>query len=222
MRIRWTEGRTVEIVDDIGRVLARRRRPEGLDGVTRLHALIGEHTPVEWVDLEPGGAAAMVKVEMETDRGPWVAALAATGNESCSFGKPEKYEECAVEPDEICIGEAPEMVAHVRPRHRRDLVDHDLAWLLDPGGRCHLYIDPRQRCVEGIGCQGTDRDRRGCIEPILLNDDDRSRLAGVDTSCRSDAYVASPHSAVQSTEMASAKAWSSASCSLAAMAADWR
>lgn len=141
---------------------------------------------------------------------------------SFSFGKPEKYEECAVEPDEICIGETPEMVAHVRPRHRRDLVDHDLAWLLDPGGRCHLYIDPGQRCVEGIGCQRTDRDRGGCIEPIVLNDDDGSRLAGIDTSCSSDADVASPHSAVQSTEMASTKAWSSASCSLAAMAADWR
>src|SRR5665647_362980 len=79
-----------------------------------------------------------------------------------------------------------------------------------------------QRCVEGIGCQRTDRDRGGCIEPIVLNDDDGSRLAGIDTSCSSDADVASPHSAVQSTEMASTKAWSSASCSLAAMAADWR
>lgn len=144
------------------------------------------------------------------------------GAESLSFGKPEKYEECAVEPDEICIGETPEMVAHVRPRHRRDLVDHDLAWLLDPGGRRHPYSDPGQRCVEEIGCQRTDRDRGGCIEPIVLNDDDGSRLAGIDASCSSDADVASPHSAVQSTEMASTKAWSSASCSLAAMAADWR
>ena len=78
----WAEDHhDVEIVDDSGRVLARRRLPEGLDGVTRLHALIGEHTPLEWADLEPDRAAAMVKVGIETDRGPWVAALAATGYE---------------------------------------------------------------------------------------------------------------------------------------------
>ena len=62
-------------------MLARRRLPEGLDGVTRLHALIGEHTPSEWADLEPDRAAAMVKVGIETDRGPWVAALVAAGYE---------------------------------------------------------------------------------------------------------------------------------------------
>ena len=78
----WAEDHhDVEIVDDSGQVLARRRLPEGLDGVTRLHALIGEHTPIEWADLEPDRAAAMVKVGIETDRGPWVAALAATGYE---------------------------------------------------------------------------------------------------------------------------------------------
>jgi transposase len=78
----WAEDHhDVEIVDDSGQVLARRRLPEGLDGVTRLHALIGEYTPVEWADLQPDRAAAMVKVGIETDRGPWVAALAATGYE---------------------------------------------------------------------------------------------------------------------------------------------
>jgi transposase len=78
----WAEDHhDVEIVDDIGRLLARKRLPEGLDGVTRLHALIGEHMPPEWADLEPGVAAAMVKVGIETDRGPWVAALAAAGYE---------------------------------------------------------------------------------------------------------------------------------------------
>jgi transposase len=78
----WAEDHhDVEIVDDTGRVLARRRLPEGLDGVTRLHTLIGEHTPVQWADLEPDRAAAMVKIGIETDRGPWVAALAAAGYE---------------------------------------------------------------------------------------------------------------------------------------------
>jgi len=78
----WAEDHhDLEIVDDTGRVLARKWLPEGLDGVTRLHALIWEHAPIEWADLEPGVAAAMVKVGIETDRGPWVAALAASGYE---------------------------------------------------------------------------------------------------------------------------------------------
>ncbi len=78
----WAEDHhDVEIVDETGQVLIRRRLPEGLDGVTRLHALIGEHMPAGWGDLEPALAAAMVKVGIETDRGPWVAALATAGYE---------------------------------------------------------------------------------------------------------------------------------------------
>jgi transposase len=62
-------------------VKARRRLPEGLDGITRLHALIAEQMPAEWADLEPAQAASMVKVGIETDRGSWVAALVAAGYE---------------------------------------------------------------------------------------------------------------------------------------------
>jgi transposase len=71
----------IEIADDGGRRLARARLPEGLEGVSRLHALIGEHAPPEWAELEPGQAASLVKVAIETDRGPWVAALVAAGYE---------------------------------------------------------------------------------------------------------------------------------------------
>lgn len=68
----WAEDHhDVEIVDDQGRILARRRLPEGLAGVTRLHTLLAEHAPPEWADLDPAG--------IETDRGPWVGALVAAG-----------------------------------------------------------------------------------------------------------------------------------------------
>jgi transposase len=43
----------VEIVNEQGRRLARRRLPEGLDGITRLHALIAQFFPEEWAELEP-------------------------------------------------------------------------------------------------------------------------------------------------------------------------
>ena len=78
----WAEDHhDVEVVDDAGTVLTRRRLAEGLQGVTRLHALVAEHLPDAWADLEPGQAAAMVKVGIETDRGAWVAALVAAGYE---------------------------------------------------------------------------------------------------------------------------------------------
>jgi transposase len=78
----WAEDHhDIEIVDEAGKVLARRRLPEGLVGVTRLHALIAEQMPDSWVDLDPGEAAARVEVGIETDRGSWVAALVAAGYE---------------------------------------------------------------------------------------------------------------------------------------------
>ncbi|MGO0576108.1 IS110 family transposase [Ornithinimicrobium panacihumi] len=76
----WAEDHhDVELVDDQGRMLARRRLPEGLVGVTKLHALVAEHAPQEWADLDPAEAAAQVMVGIETDRGPWVGALVAAG-----------------------------------------------------------------------------------------------------------------------------------------------
>ena len=78
----WAEDHhDVEIVDEQGRRLARRRLPEGLDGITGLHALIGQFFLEEWAELEPGVAASRVKVGIETDRGPWVQALIAAGYE---------------------------------------------------------------------------------------------------------------------------------------------
>ena len=78
----WAEGHhDVEIVDDDGKVLVRRRSPEGLEGVTRLHSLVAAQMPEDWVDRDPDEAAAWVKVGIETDRGSWVAALVAAGYE---------------------------------------------------------------------------------------------------------------------------------------------
>src|SRR6266700_3812710 len=71
----------IEIVDETGRRVARQRLPEGLSGVSRLHALIAAAMPAEWAELETGEAAGRVKIGIETDRGPWVAALVAAGYE---------------------------------------------------------------------------------------------------------------------------------------------
>ena len=66
----WAEDHhDVELLDDGGRTLARRRFPEGVAGVGALHALIAEHAE------DP----AEVAVGIETDRGLWVASLVAAG-----------------------------------------------------------------------------------------------------------------------------------------------
>ena len=78
----WAEDHhDVEIVDDDGTLLVRRRLPEGLEGVTRLHSLIAAQLPEDWVDRDPSEAAALVKVGIETDRGSWVGSLVAAGYE---------------------------------------------------------------------------------------------------------------------------------------------
>ena len=78
----WAEDHhDVEIVAGDGRRLARRRLPEGLAGMSQLHALIAGCLPEEWADLPPGEAAGRVKIGIETERGPWVAALVAAGYE---------------------------------------------------------------------------------------------------------------------------------------------
>ena len=69
----WAEAHhDIEIVDDDGRVLARRRLPEGVAGIEALHALIADH-------LGDADDVGEVLIGIETDRGPWVQALIAAG-----------------------------------------------------------------------------------------------------------------------------------------------
>jgi transposase len=69
----WAEDHhDVELMDQAGRRLAKARLPEGVAGIARLHAMIGEQ-------LGGDAEAAEVRVGIETDRGLWVTALAAAG-----------------------------------------------------------------------------------------------------------------------------------------------
>jgi transposase len=69
----WAEDHhDVELMDEAGRVLGRKRLPEGVAGMARLHELIGEQ-----LGEDPDGARVVIGIE--TDRGPWVAALVAAG-----------------------------------------------------------------------------------------------------------------------------------------------
>lgn len=68
----WAEAHhDIELQDADGRVVARRRLPEGVAGLAVLHAVIADHLDHD----EPES----VMVGIETDRGPWVQALVVTG-----------------------------------------------------------------------------------------------------------------------------------------------
>ena len=69
----WAEDHhDVELMDAAGRVLAKKRLPEGVAGIAQLHELIGRCMGEDDQDAE-------VVIGIETDRGPWVAALIAAG-----------------------------------------------------------------------------------------------------------------------------------------------
>ncbi|HEY1822888.1 MAG TPA: IS110 family transposase [Trebonia sp.] len=69
----WAEDHhDVEVMNEAGKVLAKRRLPEGVAGIAQLHELIGAH-------LGEDADAAEVIVGIETDHGPWVTALVTAG-----------------------------------------------------------------------------------------------------------------------------------------------
>jgi hypothetical protein len=71
----WAEDHhDVEVQDGQGRRLGKTRLPEGVAGIAGLHALIGQ-----FADPDDEAGPAQVLVGIETDRGPWVAALVAAG-----------------------------------------------------------------------------------------------------------------------------------------------
>jgi len=72
----WSEEHhDVELQDAAGTVLARAKLAEGVAGMVRLHAMVGEHVGEHGGD----GEDPTVLVGIETERGPWVRALVAAG-----------------------------------------------------------------------------------------------------------------------------------------------
>lgn len=66
----WAEDHhDVHVMDTVGKKLAAKRFPEGIEGISALHALLADHAD------DP----AQVLIAIETDRGMWVNALVAAG-----------------------------------------------------------------------------------------------------------------------------------------------
>jgi transposase len=140
----WAEDHhDVEIVDETGRTLARRRFPEGLAGITRLHALIGEQLP------EPAGPAdpvLEVVVGIETERGPWAAALVAAGyrvfaiNPLSSARYRERHSTSGAKSDAGDAHILAEIVRLDRAHHRQVAGDTALAEAVKLAARTHQSL----------------------------------------------------------------------------------
>ena len=140
----WAEDHhDIELEDEAGRRLIRARLPEGLEGITRLHALVAEHAPAAWAELAPEQVAAQVVVGIETDRGPWVTALRAAGyqvyaiNPMSAARYRERHSTSGAKSDAGDSHVLAEIVRLDRDHHRPIAGDSDLADAIKLLARAH-------------------------------------------------------------------------------------
>jgi len=140
----WAEDHhDIEIEDADGRRLCKARLPEGLQGIAALHALVAQHAPPAWVDLDPHQVAGQALVGIETDRGPWVAALRAAGyqvfaiNPLSSARYRERHSTSGAKSDAGDAHVLAEIVRLDRDHHRLIAGDTDLAEAVKLVARAH-------------------------------------------------------------------------------------
>ncbi len=147
----WAEAHhDVEIQDETGRRLVRRKLPEGIVGIGQLHALLAEHLSA---DAEPG----RVVVGIETDRGPWVQALLAAGyqvyaiNPLSAARYRERHVTSGAKSDPGDAKVLADLVRTDRQHHRPIAGDSELAETVKVLARAHQsLIWTRQRQVNAL------------------------------------------------------------------------
>ena len=172
------------------RRLVKKRLPEGFEGLSKLHELIATAMPTDWAQLDPDEAADRVKIGIETERGPWVAALITAGYEvfaikSMSTARyRERHSTSGAKSDAGDAHVLAEIVRLDRAHHRPVAGDSDdgealklltrahqsLIWdrTRHPGGQAprptdrHLGRGAPRRAVSGPGrCSARPGTRRG-------------------------------------------------------------
>jgi Transposase/Transposase IS116/IS110/IS902 family len=137
----------VEIQDEQGHRLAKRRLPEGVRGIEQLHAMVAAHAD------DP----AEVAVGIETDRGLWVGALVAAGyqvyavNPKVAARYRERYGSSGAKSDAGDATVLADMVRTDRHKHRQVAGDSDLAEGVKVLTRTHQrLVWSRHRQVEQL------------------------------------------------------------------------
>jgi hypothetical protein len=178
----WAEAHhDIEIGIDEGTVVARRRLPEGLAGITMLHELVAEH-------LDPAAEPDQVLVGIETERGPWVQALLAAGyvvyaiNPMQVARYRERHSTSGAKSDQADAHLLAEIVRLDRAHHRPVAGDSEIAEHIKVAARAHqtmiwsrvrqvntlrsMLREKRWRCwpphrapTSGAGCPRPDSSR---------------------------------------------------------------
>jgi hypothetical protein len=140
----WAEDHhDLEFEDETGRRLAKARLPEGLQGITRFHALVAQHAPADWAELPTDEVAGRVIIGIEHDRGPWVSALRAAGyqvfaiNPLSSARYRERYSTSGAKSDAGDAHVLAEIVRLDRDHHRQIAGDTDLVDAVKLVARAH-------------------------------------------------------------------------------------
>jgi transposase len=147
----WAEDHhDIAVIDAEGRLLARRRLEEGVSGLAKLHAVIADHL---MEDAEQGE----VVVGIETDRGPWVQAMLATGytvyaiNPFQAARYRDRHSSSGAKSDKGDALVLAEIVRTDRAHHRPVTGDSDLAEQVKVLARSHQsLIWARQRQVNTL------------------------------------------------------------------------
>ena len=147
----WAEAHhDIELEDDSGGLLVRRRLPEGLAGISTLHELVAEH-------LDPTGETGQVLVGIETERGPWVQALLAAGYRVYAINPlqvaryRERHSTSGAKSDPADAHLLAEIVRLDRAHHREIAGDSELAEHLKVAARAHqTMIWSRVRQVNAL------------------------------------------------------------------------
>ena len=147
----WAEAHhDIEIEDESGRVLARRRLSEGLAGITMLHELVAEH-------LDPAAESDQVLVGIETERGPWVQALLGSGYQVYAINPlqvaryRERHSTSGAKSDAADAHLLAEIVRLDRGHHRRVAGDSEIAEHIKIATRAHqTMIWSRVRQVNAL------------------------------------------------------------------------
>jgi transposase len=177
----WAEAHhDIELQDDLGRVLVRRRLPEGVAGLGQLHGLIAEH-------LDDDDEPESVLVGIETDRGPWVQAMVATGYQVYAINPRqvaryrERHSTSGAKSDPGDAHVLAEIVRTDRSHHRPVAGDSEQAEVVKTLARTHqTMIWTRQRQANQLRSMlrefypaapaafGTDLAGRDCLAVLAI------------------------------------------------------
>ena len=146
--IDWAEQHhDVHVMNPDGHMLGRARVPEGIDGVTRLHALVADHSD------DP----AEVTVGIETDRGLLVTSLVAAGYQVYAVNPRavdryrDRHAMSGAKSDGADAKVLADLVRTDRHNHRQVAGDSDLAVAIKVTARAHhSLIWTRQRQVNQL------------------------------------------------------------------------